>query len=274
MKRNQKPYLVTKKLIEKRGIARLFGFNFILPVNREKKWDSFVRLTDRLVPNPGPRTGRKKNMCAVIVELRRHPHLSYILRNFAYFLGENWHIHIFCGTDNESFVRGIVNGWGGISITNLGKKNYTKEDYSRLLTSPAFWYGLEAEYILIFQTDSILRKKGIEEFLKYDYVGAPWKSSDTPEAGGNGGLSLRRKSVMLKILENGPPRGRGEAEDIYFSHRLQEGTYNAAPKEVALRFSVEELFYPDPLGTHIPRQLCNSRQINRILLGVRYGEGA
>jgi len=40
---------------------------------------------------------------------------------------------------------------------------------------------------------------------------------------------------------------------------------------VALEFSVEELFHPDPLGTHIPRQLCSSKQINRVLLGVRYG---
>ena len=274
MKRNRNPYLVVNGLVEKKGVARLLGYDFILPVNREKKWDAFVRLTDRLVPRPRPRTRIKDNMCAVIVELRRHPHLSYVLRNVAYFLGESWGIHVFCGTDNEMFVREIVHGWGGVRITNLGKKDYTKEDYSRLLTSPMFWRGLDAEYILIFQTDSILRRRGIEEFLQYDYVGAPWKSSDTPEVGGNGGLSLRRRSVMLSILESGPPPGPGEAEDIYFCHRLREGAYNAAPKEVALRFSVEELYHPDPLGTHIPRQLCNSRQINRILLGVRYGEGA
>ena len=274
MKRNQKPYLLEERLVQKRGVARLLGYNFILPVNREKKWDEFVRLTDRLVPQPMPRTCMKENLNAVIVELRSHPHLSYVLRNIAYFLGEQWGIHIFCGTDNEMYVRKIVSGWGGVRITNLGRKNYTKEDYSRLLTSSSFWSGITAEHILIFQTDSILRRKGIEEFLQYDYVGAPWRSSDTPEVGGNGGLSLRRKSVMLAILKSGPPPGPGEAEDIYFCRRLKEGSYNVAPKEVSLRFSVEELYHPDPLGTHIPRQLCNSRQINRILLGVRYGEGA
>ncbi|MBN2322398.1 MAG: hypothetical protein JXQ30_01590 [Spirochaetes bacterium] len=271
MERKNEPYLVAKKIVEKRGIARLFGYNFILPLNKEKKWDAFLRLTDRLVPDPGPRVGTKKDRCAVVVELRRHPHLSYVLRNVAYFLGESWRIHIFCGLDNEEFVREIVQGWGGVSITNLGRKNYSKEDYSRLLLSCTFWRGIEAEHVLIFQTDSILRRRGIEEFLRYDYVGAPWLSPDTPDTGGNGGLSLRRKSVMLSILKSGPPPGRGEAEDVYFCRRLDEGGYNTAPKDVALRFSVEELFHPDPLGTHIPRQLCNSRQINWILLGVRYG---
>ena len=76
---------------------------------------------------------------------------------------------------------------------------------------------------------------------------------------------------MLDILENDKSDISKEPEDIFFCTMLSEGNYNIAPPEVAVKFSVEEIFYPDPVGTHIPRQLCNSRQINMILLGVRYG---
>ena len=265
------PYLVRKGLVKKKGIARILGSSFILPTNREKKWEAFVQLTDRLLPQPSRKIRYPSDRCAVIVELRRHPHLSYVLRNIVYFLDESWGLHIFHGSDNEGFVKEIVRGWGDVRLTNLQKKNFTKEDYSLLLTSAEFWLGIESEHVLLFQTDSILRRRGIERFFGYDYVGAPWKSEDSPPVGGNGGFSLRRRSAMLKILQH----DRGDIprvpEDIYFCTKLAEGGFNVAPKDVALEFSVEELFHPDPLGTHIPRQLCNSKQINRILLGVRYG---
>ncbi|UCB46432.1 MAG: hypothetical protein JSV25_03130 [Spirochaetota bacterium] len=269
--KNEPLHLLHKKLIQRRGLGRILGNWFLLPLNREKKWEAFIKLTDHLVPEPTYRIKYPRDRCAVIVELRKHPHLSYILRNIVYFLDESWGLHIFHGNENEQFVKQIVHGWGDVVLTNLIKNKYTKEDYSKLLTSKGFWKDIGSEHILIFQTDSILRKRGIEEFLHWDYVGAPWKSDDTPQIGGNGGFSLRRRSVMLDILENDKSNIPKEPEDIFFCMKLSEGNYNVAPLEVAVRFSVEEIFYPDPVGTHIPRQLCNSRQINTILLGVRYG---
>jgi hypothetical protein len=272
IKKKPRPYLLEKRLVRREGFGRILGNFLILPLNRDKKWEAFIELTDRLLPQPSHKIRSSSDRCAVIVELRRHPHLSYVIRNIAYFLDDSWGLHIFHGTENERFVKGIVHGWGDVLFTNLGKKNLTKEEYSLLLTSREFWLGLVSEHILIFQTDAILRRRGIEQFLGYDYIGAPWKSEDTPGIGGNGGFSLRRRSVMLEILDKDRPDIPRVPEDIYFCTRLKEGRYNVAPKEVAMAFSVEELFHPDPLGTHIPRQLCSSRQINGILLGVRYQE--
>jgi hypothetical protein len=53
---------------------------------------------------------------------------------------------------------------------------------------------------LIFQLDTLLSeqyKNNIYNFLDYDYVGAPWAFNHKV---GNGGLSLRKKSKMLEIL--------------------------------------------------------------------------
>lgn len=271
-RRGPLPYLLKKGLIQREGLRKILGNRFILPINREKKWEAFLNLTDRLLPQPSYKLQSPRDRCAVIVELRRHPNLSYVLRNIVYFLDNTWGLHIFHGTENERFVKGIVHGWGDVLLTNLGKKNFTKDEYSLLLTSREFWLGLKSEHIFIFQTDSILRRRGIEQFLGYDYIGAPWESEDTPDIGGNGGFSIRKRSVMLEIIESDHGDIPRVPEDIYYCTRLQEGGYNVAPKDLALTFSAEELFSPDPLGTHIPRQLCSSRKINQILLGVRYCE--
>ena len=52
------------------------------------------------------------------------------------------------------------------------------------------------------QEDALLCGPSIESFLQYDYVGAPWPTADRmvkgkawlQDVGGNGGLSLRRRS--------------------------------------------------------------------------------
>ena len=61
---------------------------------------------------------------------------------------------------------------------------------------------LHGEKILIYQEDSILFRSNIDMFLHYDYIGAPFPKyqNDTPNGVGNGGFSLRSKSIMIKIL--------------------------------------------------------------------------
>ena len=51
---------------------------------------------------------------------------------------------------------------------------------------------------MVFQTDSVIcdeNSKLINDYMLYDYVGAPWK-----DAVGNGGFSLRRKSKALEMM--------------------------------------------------------------------------
>jgi hypothetical protein len=89
-------------------------------------------------------------------------------------------------------------------------------------------------------------KDAINDFLKYDYVGAPWPSAIGGTRVGNGGLSLRKKSKMLHIINSRPYRG--EAEDVYF---CSNPLYMPTVAE-AMRFSVEHVFYPESFGCHKP----------------------
>jgi hypothetical protein len=82
--------------------------------------------------------------------------------------------------------------------------------YNRLMLSPTFYQTFAAwDYILIYQLDCLVFSDQLSQWCArgYDYIGSPWlKSIDEPEKGfagvGNGGLSLRRVSTFLKVIEN------------------------------------------------------------------------
>ena len=97
---------------------------------------------------------------------------------------ENTKIYIFHGTDNLNFIKEGLGDYiksGKIILLNLNKDNITREYYSNLLTSKDFWYKINGENILIFQTDSCIckyPKYPITHFLKYGYIGGPLEKSD------------------------------------------------------------------------------------------------
>jgi hypothetical protein len=107
---------------------------------------------------------------------------------------------------------------------------------------------VEGEKILMFQMDSLLLRYGIDGFLKYDYIGAPWTKPKEGSFIGNGGLSIRTKQKMIDIVKNNNTY-LPEWEDIYFVKHLKD---NLPTIDVAMRFSVEDIFYPKPIGLHNP----------------------
>lgn len=120
------------------------------------------------------------------------------------------------------------------------------EEYNKRLTSKEFWEDIDEENILIIQHDSALLRSGIEEFYKWDYVGAPWTFQ---QHGGNGGLSFRKKSAMIECIEKVPYNGI-DNEDIYFSNALKTLGKNLAPREACEQFSCEAIFKLGTLGYH------------------------
>jgi len=128
----------------------------------------------------------------------------------------------------------------------------SRQIYNRLLTNFLFW----AEYamykkVLIFQHDSEIFKPLDKEFLKYDYVGAPWFRgaywARKDRAGGNGGLSIRDVEMHYKLCKTKYfDANKYTNEDVFFSHNLP----NVAPYEVCKRFSTETEFNLNTFGAH------------------------
>ena len=145
----------------------------------------------------------------------------------------------------EAHEKFIPKDWLVYQITN--EQTNTVLEYNKLLTSKRFWRNMP-DKVLIFQHDSMLLREGVDEFLEWDYVGAPWKFQ---EFGGNGGLSLRDSKAMLKVINQYPEWDMSFGnEDVYFSNALHQLGTNIAPREVCKKFSVESIFELGTVGYH------------------------
>ncbi len=212
---------------------------------------------------------RSDKACAII-EPRCHEHLEFVLKNVMYFCRQNWSLYIFHSELNEEFVKQIVGEkqLPNIHLIKLFKGNIDRMEYSKIMTSKVFWDWILAEHVLIFQTDSYIRRFGIEKFveLNYDFVGAcfPDTWSITPPTGpkgtaGNGGFSLRRKSKMLQCIEKVPytnyssPTVWNWAEDVFYNNALLSLPDARLPSNAqAGEFAVEAVYADNPLGVHKP----------------------
>jgi hypothetical protein len=190
---------------------------------------------------------KNKPYAACIIEPRNDPILELVIYNFMYYLSDNWSLYIFHGTDNEQYVKNITKNMGDIYYHNLNVKNLTIRDYNKLCTSIDFYKQFHCDKILIFQLDTLLRKKIPIEYMQYDYVGAPWKNKIV----GNGGLSLRDKRAMIDVLSKFPFI-YNENEDYYFAKVCLMFNKKIPTFDIACKFSIECVWNDDPIGMHNP----------------------
>jgi hypothetical protein len=200
---------------------------------------------------------------AVIVEFRQHKALRFVLTNFLKNLSDEWNIIIFCGNLNSKVVDNILEKLSSKRITKyqLNIDNLLPHEYSKLLMEKYIYDMIPTETFLIFQTDSVIledNKDKIKQFLHYDYVGAPWGAYSDDV--GNGGLSLRKKSKMLEVLENCKDNlfiedaNRFEYEDRVFSNGSEYCKpfidMNIPSIESAKDFSIETMYNSKSFGIH------------------------
>jgi hypothetical protein len=210
---------------------------------------------------------------AIIIEPRCHYALSYVLENFVKNLSDEWDIIVFHGTKNIDFINNILNKklkkyrdrftLVKMNLSNMNIQNYNDLFYGKILIDKKTIYDyIPTETFLVFQTDTlILNKNLLNQFLKYDYVGAPWNLKNKTKVDnqhknineynriGNGGLSLRKKSKMLEILEKNKKIKDGINEDVYFCCPTNVSIYKPSFKKAKL-FSVETVFSKKSFGCH------------------------
>jgi hypothetical protein len=205
----------------------------------------------------------KYKYTAIIVEPREHKALDYVLTNFYNNLSDEWQIIVFHGNNNTHYVKNIINKFNKnrIKLINLNVNNLTIPEYCKLFYSKWLYNNIPTETFLVFQTDTLIcpqYKHLINDFLKYDYVGAPWgkdmmkeiiKVYGGKDAVGNGGLSIRKKSKMLKILDKYSTRHKDGwliNEDVFFSIHSK---YKPTSYE-ARNFSIESVYNDKSFGVH------------------------
>lgn len=108
---------------------------------------------------------------------------------------------------------------------------------------------INTDFCMIVQHDGYIinPKLWTEDFLNYDYIGAPWKEDTVKLYGltqkvGNGGFSIRSKRLMDAMKRPYWYDPFWGTEDIYtalFMQYLYEGEFKPAPLELAAKFSFE-----------------------------------
>ena len=78
----------------------------------------------------------------------------------------------------------------------------TYKQFARTQLQPEYWEQMHGDRVLVFQADSVPCSGTIykiSDFYNYTYVGAPWCHFDV--RGGNSGLSMRNKTVIINLLK-------------------------------------------------------------------------
>lgn len=218
-------------------------------------FQNYLKFFENKLQDYIPEIPEESDFYASLFDLRRLEELLPIIKNHLYFLNNNnsgikWGLQIFHGSENEFFIKELLKDFKNVVYENLNIPNFKdRQTHTEILKTTDFWKKSKGKKILIFQNDSMLLKNGIDQFLKWDYIGAPWKKPKEGCFVGNGGLSLRTRDKMIEITEK-HKSDYGMWEDIYFSKYTNgEGL---ADLESAKKFAMEDDYCPNPMGIHNP----------------------
>lgn len=146
---------------------------------------------------------------------------------------------------------------------------------------------IDSDFALVVQHDGYVlhSEKWDDEFLKYDYIGAPWTpntyfTNDGAEVRvGNGGFSFRSKKLLnafnalgLPFADNGTGFFHEDGQICsYYRKELEAYGIKFAPVEVASRFSREALLKDSvflPFGFHNKRNITKTIWLRMFLAKI------
>jgi len=238
---------------------------------------SFMNLTQGLVRSWPVHPAANADRVAVVIfqpasELR---YFEYVIRSNVHRLGAEWALQIFYGRAADRRRLDRVLGrpanviWTQIRLGGRRHEHLSYKEAQWFRLGLDFWGAIRPrhEHVLIFEADTLLlRGPGcVEGFFEFDYVGAPWHEFlishlGYPSVGGNGGLSLRKRSKMLEVVRSracnasrGPePSACAVFEDEVLVRQLRRSNASLPPRATAAAFAVETIFHPRPCGFHKP----------------------
>jgi hypothetical protein len=140
-------------------------------------------------------------------------------------------------------VSEIQNNDNDIEIHHVYIHSY--QEYSRFCIKELNNY-VDTDFCIIYHTDGFIINPHLwnNEFLNYDYIGAPWplyfKWVDPNKRVGNGGFCLRSKKFLEESTKLNYTGGNEDYQLCYvFDEILKNKGIKFAPVELASKFSLE-----------------------------------
>jgi hypothetical protein len=200
---------------------------------------------------------------AFLVETRPLKHLPALYAHMTSIIPPEWTFKLMGSPSLVEFMRSSpviprLEASGKLEFLSI-PSNYSlsnRETISQMFTDIHLYRDIlaPAENLLVFQPDSIFCANApttLNDFVEWDWIGAPW--SKTAQYGGNGGLSLRKVSKILQVLEKAKRKiGDGALEDLWLTNHLHSLPNSHMPiANISKTFSVESVWDDTPLGYHI-----------------------
>lgn len=203
---------------------------------------------------------------ATLMETRPDARLPILINSFTTQIASDWLFRLFLSKEaievvmrNDTIVEHTKTGKITIIPINHDFKHPGPPivTVSNWMKQRTYWENFSpATWVFVFQLDSALctppttgkfarpnevRKK-IEDYFRFDYIGAPLdcKGEGPGECDFNGGLSLRRRSYILDVIDNHMDKtDEWDAEDRFFVRIMRLMGANLPTREEAAGFSVQ-----------------------------------
>lgn len=213
-------------------------------------------------PNKDPRTAYNSTKLALLIEGRPQPQLVPHILHMISVVPHDWRF-LYIGSNTSvasvgrSFAIKYQQAAGKLDLMIAPKpwEINDKENIWRMLTDTRFYDELlpGVEWLLKYETDSILCSRSDEslnDWLHWDWAAAPRTPDD--KFAGNGGLSIRRVSVIKRILGFQQRENNTQPEDEWFGKRIVSmPMLKAASAADAKHFAVEDVYHENPMGYHL-----------------------
>ena len=135
---------------------------------------------------------------------------TMMVQNIVNNMPPNWAVQVFYTGEGQS-MKGLVINRGLQRLIDKGAVHLTTipEDIAKkkrkpkeIMTDLWLWENMLADKVLVFGGNQVICSNSpynISYFDKWDYIGAPWDAFK--RIGGDGGISLRNRNIMVKVIE-------------------------------------------------------------------------
>jgi hypothetical protein len=202
----------------------------------------------------------------LIVEPRLLDNLANVIEAYYYLLKDKWNYVFYCGKGTKESWAKILGPY--VELRELNVDNfYRPSEYSAFLKTSKLWEDLCGEFILTVQDDTWptnTEPYTIDYFIRLNksYIGGNmnfrWnelarENIRLKSYNLNGGLSLRKRRDMLRIIKEFPDK-HDDAEDVYFSLGCRKLGLPMGDNEDSSAFAIHYIYKKKFFGIHKPSQ--------------------